>query len=393
MAPAVIASLVSAGSALASSALQSRAAKNASDRSFSQTKELFGMQQADRDSQNHWNSPAAQITRLRAAGLSPAAFYGNGQLGGTSAGVATPGSPEVFEPDVSGALQAGATAANTALLTSPQLKNVESQSNLNDAKAIEALANADLSTSEKNRIDKTADALLANMNAQTDNYNASAENARAQAALANASTKVQEAYKDFVDSEKELNGAQKREIEWRLENEGPALIKEIASRTAKNYSDARLSSMQFEEVAAKTATLWRNYNELFPIAAAQAKADLKLTENKSFNEWLEGNAKEFNNNYLLPLMERKLMTEVNLLSIEEKQASFDLTMDYLQAPAELVSGYSAAVSDAMEAALDVATFGTRKALLGSKNNLQEASGRYFNNRAVEIKMRNLPKRR
>lgn len=154
--PAIISAvggLMSAGA----NALSQRAANN---RSWNQTKQLFGMQQADRNAQNVYNSPSNQVAMLKAAGLSPASYYGGAAQNAGSAGVAQPGSPEVGATDFGTPISQVTDSLSNVALLATQKRNLESQIELNKASAIDRLYsgyNTNWELNQKKRLQATLD--------------------------------------------------------------------------------------------------------------------------------------------------------------------------------------------------------------------------------------------
>lgn len=152
--------VVSAIGGLAAGGLNAWSQKRANDRSWNQTKQLFGMQQLDRNAQNVYNSPANQVAMLKAAGLSPASFYGGAAQSAGSAGIADQSAPDVGAVDYGTPVsQVMDSASNIALLNSTQRK-IESDIELNRASAIERLYsghNTAWELNQKKRLQQTLD--------------------------------------------------------------------------------------------------------------------------------------------------------------------------------------------------------------------------------------------
>lgn len=133
-------------------------------RAEAMTYDLFGRQQADRDKQNRWMAPPNQITQLKAAGLSPASYYGGAAQGMQSAGIADAGVPEFALPP-SDAFSSGVQGAVSSLTVQPTIQNLESQSNRNNAEAIESLfrgANSRWDLQQKRRMQAELDEKIRN---------------------------------------------------------------------------------------------------------------------------------------------------------------------------------------------------------------------------------------
>lgn len=93
---------------------------------------------ADWNRNNEYNSPIAQMARLKAGGLNPALFYGGGTSGITSAAPIRSSSPgsykaEAFKPDLGAVMQGAADL----LLKKKQAQNMDAQNDLIHAQAEE----------------------------------------------------------------------------------------------------------------------------------------------------------------------------------------------------------------------------------------------------------------
>lgn len=112
------------------------------------------------DYTNQYNTPSAQMSRLNAAGINPAVYFGNGvasALGGSAP--SSPSAPSTPMPtSVSGLSPVGG------------FQSIAEQFQLSSAgKLLESLANAKRATSEGTAIDKTLDAHIDKLIADTDN--------------------------------------------------------------------------------------------------------------------------------------------------------------------------------------------------------------------------------
>lgn len=91
--------------------------------------------------QNEWNSPKAQMARLKEAGLNPNLVYGNGATSqaAVSPRSASPGSydPKAPQLDANGI----ANTMSHTVLQAQQIANMKSEQKLTDQKALEAAAN------------------------------------------------------------------------------------------------------------------------------------------------------------------------------------------------------------------------------------------------------------
>lgn len=115
-----LSSLFGGAGSLAGSALTGILSSHAADKSFARTKELMALQQQysleNWNRENAYNSPAAQMARLKAAGLNPNLVYGSGSAGvsGVAGSIPTPqaaGAPVSSVPDFSSAVGNAVNAA------------------------------------------------------------------------------------------------------------------------------------------------------------------------------------------------------------------------------------------------------------------------------------------
>lgn len=117
---------------------------NRSSRKF--TREMYWMQRADAladwNAQNEYNSPAAQMERLRAAGLNPNLVYGHGSIGESGAiRGSSPTSMNFKTPDLD--FQNGIGSYLDAQLKTQQLDNLKAQNTVITNEAILRAAQVD----------------------------------------------------------------------------------------------------------------------------------------------------------------------------------------------------------------------------------------------------------
>ena len=151
---------ITAVGGLLAGGLNALSQRSANNRSWKQTKQLFDMQQADRNAQNVYNSPSNQVAMLKAAGLSPASYYGGAAQNAGSAGVAQPGSPEVGATDFGTPISQVTDSLSNVALLATQKRNLESQIELNKASAIDRLYsgyNTSWELNQKKRLQATLD--------------------------------------------------------------------------------------------------------------------------------------------------------------------------------------------------------------------------------------------
>lgn len=94
--------------------------------SFDRNVEMWNMQ-------NDYNTPSAQMERLRAAGLNPNLVYGSGSVAGNSSGSSPSYQAPRVQPVTSGAFVSD--AVRSGLFTDAQLKNMHAQTSYTDTQA------------------------------------------------------------------------------------------------------------------------------------------------------------------------------------------------------------------------------------------------------------------
>lgn len=325
---AVVSALISAGSAVASGALQSRAARKANDRSYQQTKELYGMQQSDRDRQNAYGSPAESIARLRAAGLSPASFYGNPSAAGVSAGTVTPGSPEVTTPDIAGSIQSGANAANVALLTGAQKENLESGSERNSAAAVRDLTESAYTNFQRRLGEDLKNTTLAQAKANLSNTIQDTVLKKNQSILSQVDMEYRRMGTRLTASQISLNEKQKTLWDKEMEKMGYD-IKESQSRTALNYANVGVANATAREIC-------YSIEHLMPAMVADycASRDLKTTqawdtqENARFQQWYNEN--------MLDYLPEEIKAKIDNMNKDTKVMTQQNIRDWIKLPAEFI---------------------------------------------------------
>lgn len=137
MDPIIGAALLSTGVNLVSGMLQSNAQEEANATNIQLARENRAWQEQMWNKQNAYNTPAAQIERMRAAGLNPALMYSQGNVGNAGS-VGSVGTPSV-QP-VTGFAQglgnAGDMIAN-AMIQKEQVDQMRAQTRLLQARAIQ----------------------------------------------------------------------------------------------------------------------------------------------------------------------------------------------------------------------------------------------------------------
>lgn len=80
--PIPIAPIITAGASLLGNAFGAAGTEYSNRKAFERMRqhdiEMFNLQKQDRDEQNRYNAPAAQVARLAAAGINPASVFGSG---------------------------------------------------------------------------------------------------------------------------------------------------------------------------------------------------------------------------------------------------------------------------------------------------------------------------
>lgn len=157
---ALLPALVTAGGSLLGSIANHLSARSLSNNAYRQNVNMWNMQ-------NQYNSPIAQVSRLRAAGLNPALAYGgSGQVVGQSENPPQLDYQGVFQnplisPDV-------AYQSQQALNLAVQRGVGRSQENLNNMQAIESANRGVLSGAQKQYAEEYAYEQLRSMRVQND---------------------------------------------------------------------------------------------------------------------------------------------------------------------------------------------------------------------------------
>lgn len=340
MAPEIVASLVSAGSALASGAAQIVAARKANDRSFSQTKQLFGMQQYDRDIQNSYNSPAASIARLRAAGLSPASFYGNPSVASQSAGVASPGSPEVNTPDVSGAFESGSRAALNSLFGSQELemKKGLTQAEIENlrAQALKAVSDSAKTDFERKQAEQLRETVVNRAKTDLDNAIKQGVILEKEALLKDVDVRYREAGIKLTESQVSLNEKQKEEIDARMERYG--------FENAESLSRIKLNASQANLADATANELCYRVSNLLPAMVADFAASKDLKNAQYWNTDLQTEFQRYYNDHVDELFGDRIRSQINQMDAETRLATAKRVQSWIKLPGEVFKDVSFGVS-------------------------------------------------
>lgn len=141
MDPIIGASLIGAGTSLLSGFFSNSAQESANAANIQLARENRAWQEQMWAKQNEYNTPAAQIERMRAAGLNPALMYSQGNVGnaGDVGSVATP-QVQPVTGFARGLGAAGDTIAN-AMMQLEQVKQMRAQTKLLQARAQQTVNN------------------------------------------------------------------------------------------------------------------------------------------------------------------------------------------------------------------------------------------------------------
>lgn len=322
--PAIISAvggLMSAGA----NALSQRAANN---RSFRQTKQLFGMQQADRNAQNVYNSPANQVAMLKSAGLSPASFYGGAAQTAGSAGVATPGSPEVGAADLATPISSVSGAIGNLTMLGVQKRNIESDTDKNLAQIANEYAQTARSQFDLDMARTLKQTTIAQAQANLDKTIQDSATSKAQELLSGVEMEYRRVGMKYTESMMSLNDKQKQLWDKQIERLGFENMESI-SRIKLNAAETA--------VASETARqLCFSIEHLMPAMVADyaASADLKTTqawdsqENAKFQQWY--------NEHMLEYLPTELTSKIANMNAETKAVVQKNVRDWIKLPAEFL---------------------------------------------------------
>lgn len=216
--PVPIAPIISAGASLLGNVFGAAGTEYSNRKAFERMRqhdiEMFNLQKQDRDEQNRYNAPAAQVARLAAAGINPASVFGSGTSVAESAPVAGSAGATASGTDwsITGRmaqdalipLQMEQARANIEL-TNANKANVEAKTaeTAENTKWIEAKAKADIDSKNASaRLDRGRYDLLST---EKDEKIASIEKMRREA-----DTEIEKQF--YYESQRMLIGASIREI-------------------------------------------------------------------------------------------------------------------------------------------------------------------------------------
>lgn len=324
MNPAVVAALISAGSGI----IQNIASIRTNNRSFAQTKQLYGMQQADRDAQNAYSSPASSIARLKAAGLSPASFYGNTTAAGPSVGSVAPGSADVFTPDIAGAIGSGASAASTALLVGSQRKNLDSASEKNSADALKALSESAMTDFERKLAEDLRTNTIARAQADLDRTIQETATSKAQEVLSQVET-------DYRRVGMYLTREQVRYTAKQIEVMDKELVKmgfemrELDSRTELNKANTALAQETARQI---TETI----DKVMPAMIADYAASVNLKSAQSWSAQTTADFQKWYNDNVSQYLPEEIQAKIRNMDKQTKTMAIRNTQSWMRLPGELV---------------------------------------------------------
>lgn len=324
----MIPSLIAAGGAVAGAGVNALAQRAANDRSFRQTKQLFGMQQLDRNAQNVYNSPTNQVAMLKAAGLSPASFYGGAAQSAGSAGVAAPGSPEVGAPDLAAPFSSVAQSIGNLSMLHAQKENVQAGTEKARAEvgklfAETAQSKFDYELNQELR-QTIADQVRADL-AKTQQETASL---RANELLSKVDAEYRKVGIELTRSQIGLNEKQKEVFDAEMRKMGFDIL--------ESQSRVRLNAAQQNLADTTARQLCFEIEHLMPAMVADyaASAGLKTTqswdaqENAKFQQWYNEN--------MLSYLPDEMQSKIAKMDKETKVMAQQNVRDWIKLPAEFL---------------------------------------------------------
>lgn len=325
---AVISALATVGSAIASSGIQAAASNRANNRSYRQTRELYGIQQADRDAQNAYSAPAASIARLKAAGLSPASFYGNPSAAGPSVGSVAPGSPEVNTPDLAGALSSGVSSGISTLLASAQKKNIEANTENQSAGAIKNLSDAAKTDKDRELLEEVFDTKVAQESANLAKTLQDTVLSDAQTKLARVEKEYREVGIELTRSQIGLNDKQKELWNKEIEKMGFEMS-ELSSRTSLNYAEVRVANETARQICF-------SIEHMMPVMIADyaASADLKSTQ--AWDEQEKARFQQWYNENMVNYLPSEIQAKIDNMNKQTKILAQQNVRDWIKLPSTVL---------------------------------------------------------
>lgn len=238
IAPLLAGGLIAAGGSLLGGLFSSSGQKSANDTNMqiAQAQNQWNIEQWNRE--NEYNTPAAQVQRLKDAGLNPNLIYGNSSAGAVSAS----------SPRASGATVSNAQAGHAAGISA----------------ATQQLMNIVMQQAEYNK-----------MNAQSDLARNQADLARVNASLSEANVLKTQSQTGYYDTSSQLNVSRSSLIEHQISNidaqtlateartEGQNIYNRFAQRLHESNISLRqatqaLNERQTQAISEKISQAWRS---------------------------------------------------------------------------------------------------------------------------------------
>lgn len=313
--------LISAGANAASN-------RSANNRSWRQTKQMFGMQQADRNAQNVYNSPANQVALLKSAGLSPASFYGGAAQSAGSAGVASPGQAEVNPTDFGTPISQVSGAIGNLTMLGEQKRNLQSDTELNIANMLKAMSDKHMTDFQRGLQEDIRETTIAQAQANLEKTVQESINLKAEQILTGVETEYRRMGIKYTESQISLNDKQKQLWDAEMVKLGFD-IKESQSRTALNYANVSVANQTAREIC-------YSIEHLMPAMVADyaASADLKTTqawdnqENAKFQQWY--------NEHILDYLPAEIKAKIDNMNKDTKVKTQQNVRDWIKLPAEFI---------------------------------------------------------
>lgn len=326
--PFPVGAAISAVGGLVGSGLNALSQRAANNRSWRQTKQLFGMQQADRNAQNVYNSPANQVALLKSAGLSPASFYGGAAQSAGSAGVATPGSPEVGAADLATPISSVSGAIGNLIMLGAQKRNIESDTDKNLAQIANEYAQTARTEFDLDMARTLKQTTLAQAQASLDKTIQETATSKAQELLNVVDKEYRAVGIELTKSQMSLNEKEKEKWDAEIRNLGYKNIESL-TQAEKNRVDTQLAAETARQVC-------YSIEHVLPAMVADyaASADLKTTQAWDSQE----NAKfqQFYNENIAKYLPEQIAAEVANMNAETKAVLQENIRDWIHLPADMV---------------------------------------------------------
>lgn len=352
----IVGSIISSNAAKKQNERQIQYSKEAADTSWKRQLQLRAMD-------NAYNSPLAQVQRLRAAGLSPQLMYGSsGQASGsTSAETSAPMANNPYQVDESAALTSGLSSASSAFGASLQntliagarrkqdaeASNLRATANYYDEAARKAGMSADYIQKQKEWYDDYIQSVI-NLNASNEALNeANKLCADTQANLNRSLTNLNDVKYQDVLAGIQVKNAQVKELEARAAREDAEAkkalqdIQESYSRIARNIAEANLANERADTEGHKRNVLdveaWAK-GEQGAVWSAQVDQIHQLTKN------LEKEAEILSVKFKIAENERKVWALNYVRGI--MQQVFDNNIKFMNTSANVIGSVLQAVPGA-----------------------------------------------